>query len=194
MAPNPSAGRPGFALLSAVAGLVVMVVLAALVVVPLMAVTTDQQRAEKTLTLLSGLTDRERWAIMKFQEVINRSPGSLTHLSAAPASTETDLCGSSYGNAVNQWEPVADRLHVDTGMPTPMGTIDDALVPLTVGGNRYLVVQIPNARIEDAQRLDALADDPTGASTGRLRWVVTDAAQGLVTVQWLMEVTGNLAC
>jgi type II secretory pathway pseudopilin PulG len=188
VAPTPAAGRPGFALLAAVAGLVVMVVLGALVVVPLLAVTTDQQRAERTLALLSDLTDRDRWAIMKFQEVVERSPRFLTHLSAPIAGNDPDLCGNTYGNTAGEWEPTADRVHLDTGVPTPMGTIDNQLVPLTIGAQKYLVVRIPGVRIEDARRLDALGDESTGESAGRVRWVVTDAAQGLVTVQWLTPV------
>lgn len=177
------AGRAGAAALATVLGLVTIALLAAVVVLPLYENAVVQRRIDRTHAFLVSLTDTPLRQMQRFVTNHGTPPGQMVHLSTQ-IGTGTSACGTSYGNT-GGWEPHVDRHYLATGVPTPLGTIQNALVRV---GNEVMV-QIPNTRLLDAERFDQRVDDPTGSTTGRVRWVVTDATQALVSLRWVTPFT-----
>jgi hypothetical protein len=182
--------RPGFAALAAVLGLVAIGVIGTLAVLPLVETIAEQGRVEQTTDFLVNLTDTPKQGLQKFLADVGTAPGRMTHLSEEISSGQPDACGGTYNNGnVNGWQPVSNRVFVSSGVPTRLGIIDNVLVHLAEGGQNYVVLEIADVLLEDAQRMDVVADNPTGQTTGRVRWVVSDATQELVTLQWLVPFT-----
>lgn len=177
-----SAGRRGAAALITVVGLVTVGLLSAVAVLPLYETSVVHRRIDHTHEFLVHLTDTQNRAMQRFVGIHGQPPRLMTHLSSAPSGQ--GACGSSYGST-GDWEPHVDRHYLATGVPTPLGTIDDTLV--RVGAE--VMVAFSNIRLSDAERFDRWVDDPTGSTTGRVRWVVTDATQELVSLRWVTPFT-----
>ena len=179
----------GFAALAAVIGLVAIGVIGTLAVLPLVETIAEQDRVEQTHDFLVNLTDAPKQGLQKFLADVGRPPGQMTHLSQAITGSDLSLCGSSYGNGrAGSWQPVSNRIFVATGVPTRLGIIRNTLVHIP-GAQEYLAMEIADVLLEDAQRMDVIVDNPTGATTGRVRWITSDAAQALVTLRWLVPIT-----
>lgn len=183
--------RPGFAALAAVIALVAIGLIGTLAVLPLVETIAEQDRVEQTHEFLVNLTDLQKQGMQKFLADVTRAPGRMTHLSQEISGSDRDVCGSTYGNGrAGNWQPVSNRIFVATGVPTRLGIIRDPLVHIDDGANEYVALEIADVLLEDAQRMDVIVDNPTGADTGRVRWVVTDATQALVNLRWLVPFDG----
>ena len=183
--------RSGFAGLAAVIGLVAIGVIGTLAVLPLVETIAEQDRVEHTHDFLVNLTDEQKQGMQKFLADVTRAPGLMTHLSQEITGGDLDVCGRTYGNGrAGNWQPVANRIFVTTGVPTRLGTIRNPLVHVDDGANEYAALEIADVLLEDAQRMDVIVDNPTGATTGRVRWITSNATQELVTLRWLVPFDG----
>jgi hypothetical protein len=181
--PSPYSRRPGFAAVAAVLALVTIGLVGAIAVLPLIEVATEQARVEQTHNYLVRLTDVEKRGMQKFVELLVSPPSQMVHLSTAPGNV-AGACGVNYTDP-GEWEPLSDRVFVASGVPTPIGIISNHLVRV---GNEVMV-EIAGVRLADAERLDMLADDTPDGAAGRVRWIVTDAAQELVALRWVTPFT-----
>lgn len=179
--------RRGVAALATVVALVAVGLLGAIVVLPLYENAVTQRRIEQTVEYLVSLTDTDKRGMWKFVfDLHGQPPGQMLHLSSQIDGSSLGACGTTYDDAA-EWEPQADRVFLATGVPTPIGTINNALVRV---GNEVMV-EIANVRLADAERMDVMVDDPAGAGAmaGRVRWVMSDAEQELVSLRWVTPFT-----
>jgi hypothetical protein len=181
---GPRRSRDGAAVLVTVIALVTIGLLGAVAVLPLVENAVDRRRLDQTLEYLVRLTDVDKRGMQKFVETQLQPPSQLIHMSVPITGSETGACGGTYDSA-DDWEPLADRTWLAAGVPTPIGTIGNALVRV----GEEVMLELTDVRLADAERLDVMVDAPAGGTTGRVRWVVTDAVQELVSLRWVTPFT-----
>jgi prepilin-type N-terminal cleavage/methylation domain-containing protein len=196
--------RRGFTLVEITVAAVIVAVLAA-VTVPSMISYLEFQDVRATrdmfLMLRDGITNSATGANAFYQKVGTTYPGRLSELTAAistAAATNPNSCGTAFtATQVTAWNsngPFVSTLIPRTGLPSPLGLIDDVLVrapnSATAG---TLAIRMLGQPLAVAQELDNLIDPlATGigdlGAAGSLRYVANGA---LYDISYLVPVVNK---
>lgn len=193
-------GRPGYALLMVLVGLIGVSLVVAVAITPHVAQIRDQWRVEHTIDRLALLTDGET-AIRRFRADLLAYPGALSHLSRAITASDRSLCGTSYTSTqVDDWGGrYAGRLYVPEGIPLDIGMLQDTLEydpgtpvgmlqeTLENEGGPAMVLVVNLVREEQARHVDRRTDGSADGAAGRVRYTAADA-EGRVTLHWRTPV------
>jgi prepilin-type N-terminal cleavage/methylation domain-containing protein len=181
--------RRGFTLLEITVAAVIVAVLAA-VTVPSMISYLEFQDIKTTrdmlFTLRDAITNPATGANAFYQKVGTVYPGRLAELSApitTVAASNPNSCGNVFTAAqVTAWNtngPFVNMVIPTTGLPTPIGLIENVMVrtpnSATAG---TLAIKMLAQPLANAQELDYLIDANAsgvgdGAAAGSLRWTGT---------------------
>lgn len=113
-----------------------------------------------------------------FSQRMFSDPGRISQLvapiQARDATNYPDACGFGYNNQQEgrwvQWGPFLGRnFDPAVGLATPIGTVNDDFVRVSIAGQVYLMVVINQADLSDITMLDQF-DDSDGATAGKVRW------------------------
>lgn len=180
-------GRPGYALLMGVIGLVAISLMVAMAVTPNLAQARDQWRVEQTIEHLAWLTDSDA-AIFRFNADLLAYPGTLSHLSGPITESDATLCGNAYDAVqTDDWAGrYAGRIYLEAGTPLPTGILQDTLE--YDAGGPAMVLEVDLVREEQARRIDRRVDGSADGTAGRVRYGSADA-EGLVTMKWRTTVS-----
>lgn len=188
--PEYSTRRSGFSLLEIIIALAIMVMLAA-VVTPAVVGTLDRARIDRSTETLDALIA----GLLEFRDDINMFPSQLAHLTEPIDGSQQNSCGQNYptfpppSNVLNRWEgPYVNRAVPPTGLPTPIGTVQNALQRIPAASNpAVLRINVPTVTFEDVTLLNNAVDGDGSGTTGTVRWTGPDA-QGLVTLHYVLNV------
>jgi type II secretory pathway pseudopilin PulG len=173
---RPPRDTDGFALLTTLVMMAVVVTLAAVIVVNLRGIEEerDVQSTFQDLQLFDA-------AITNIFLAASRYPLQLSHLAQPPTAADKNSCGVAWdpAHSVN-WQTkspfgpfYAKRLMpLRTGFPLSIGIAMDTFVRVPAGaaGAGTLTIRIPAVSFYQAAALDTLFDAGNGAGAGKIRW------------------------
>lgn len=163
--------------------------IAAAVVAISAATGAEQGRVLRAQAFLEGLT-RPRTGIILFRDDVHqKTPGALSHLSFPITTAGRDVCGGFYTAAdADEWSGrYAPRVYPTTGTPIGIGIANDTLELEAIGSAHQAIVRVQAVSEEEARRLDARVDSADGSATGTVRWT-TVGSDGTVTVRWVIAL------
>lgn len=190
--------RKGFALLTIVVVVAVVLTLGAVVVASLRSAEGQSQAEEAAADLRlidAGLT--------AFWQAASRYPLQLSHLSTPPTTADKESCGGAWNSGwSNNWQTKSPFgpfyrkrvIPIGTGFDLGIGLALDTMVrvPATTSGPGTLRIRIVGASEADAVELDELIDASDGAGAGKIRW--TAAVNGLVDTLNFIHTRANNSC
>ena len=195
---NAQAGRHGFTLLEITVALIIVLVLAA-VTVPTLISSLEFQKISDTRDQLVELSDAvSNPGGTGFFNRVTRYPGRVSELSqpiTTVVANHPNSCGLAFSNAqVGNWTsfgPFLNTFIPTTGLPVPMGRIEEILVRTPAGGGAgTLAFRMLDVRTSEAIELDYLMDASDGLLAGTVRWVtpsVTGGA-GYADISYLISI------
>ncbi|GBD31291.1 MAG: hypothetical protein KatS3mg081_0993 [Gemmatimonadales bacterium] len=162
--------------------LVVLVILAALAAVLVPAVINQVGKADVS-QLATDLRSIKR-AIEAFAADVERLPGDLEDLTAAPTLTDSTIDGVAYPARLRaRWAgPYLDRAITDGGsLRTGFGgaILDDFATVTAENGVTYLTVRVAGISLANFYQVDQVIDGDTAAGAGMARWVMGDTLKFL---------------
>ena len=163
--------------------------IAAAVVAISAATGAEQVRLRRAQAFLEGLTSPRTGIILFRDDVHQKTPGALSHLSFPITAGDKDVCGRFYtaGDA-DEWSGrYAPRVYPATGTPIGIGIANDTLELEAIGSAHQAIARVEAVSEEEARRLDARVDSGDGSATGTVRWT-TVASDGTVTVRWVIAL------
>ena len=172
---RPVRDTDGFALLTTLVMMAVVVTLAAVIIVNLRGIEEerDVQSTYQDLLLLDA-------AITNSFLAATRYPLQLSHLAQPPTAADKNSCGTAWDPAHStNWQTkspfgpfYAKRLiPLRTGFPLSIGIAMDTFVRVPAGtGAGTLTIRIPAVSFYQASALDTLFDAGNGAGAGKIRW------------------------
>jgi prepilin-type N-terminal cleavage/methylation domain-containing protein len=187
---RPGTRRRGFSLLEVVVALLIIAILAAVVATTVAGRVRTGASAAFAQTF-SALSD----AILEFRADVRRYPTHLNYLSAAPPSTEKDLCSQGVPSSYrSNWRgPYVKSAITTSGLVVSSATIRDSLEldpagPYTVSTTGALVMVASNVDSTVANALELRYDGNSNFSSGVIRYTVTSSGQG--TLKFALPVRG----
>lgn len=185
--------RSGLSLVEVAVAVVVLFLLAGSALPGLVA-PRDRARVDGAVLELQRITD----AMSTMRGDNQDWPGRLSHLARPIALGERNVCGDGSNQGtyragkVNNWAgPYLDRMVPVAGLDIGIGMVRDSVVREPIAGNEaYLVLEILDVTVEDALELSRRVDGNVSATAGTVQWAVTDAAAGLVQVEYRRPIRG----
>jgi type II secretory pathway pseudopilin PulG len=188
----------GFALLTTLVMLAVVVTLAAVMVVNLRGIEEerDVQSTFADLTLLDAAIENEFLASSRY--VLQ-----LAHLAQPPTAADKNSCGAAWNIAhSSNWQTkspfgpfyVKRFIPVGTGFPLGIGLAMDTMVrvPATTTGAGTLTIRILAVTLNQAAALDTLFDTGNGAGAGKIQWTAP-VSERIDTLKFV-HTRGNTSC
>lgn len=193
--------RRGFTLVEVTVALMIVLILAA-VTIPSLISSSDFQDIKDTRDRLVELKNAVSNASNTgFYDKVAMYPGRLSELSqpiVASNAGYVNSCGGQFAGAqVTSWNnagPFIDTFIPTTGMPVPIGVVDNVLVrnptTATAGTLAFRILAVPTP---EATELDYLIDNSDGNAAGSLRWVTPSATAGAgyADISYLMSIAAK---
>lgn len=192
--------RSGVSLIETLVAVSLIVALATAFLPNLLA-STDRARAQSSALVLEELTDAITTARFDNQDW----PALLSHLTVGITTEDANICGELYrAGKVNNWDgPYHDRVLPSTGLPLPIGTVNDTLVRVIISGDAgppggggggggavaLLKIVVEDVAVEDARELNRVVDADDDPAAGTIRWSGLSGG-GLTTVEWVRTIKG----
>ncbi|HYC53301.1 MAG TPA: prepilin-type N-terminal cleavage/methylation domain-containing protein [Gemmatimonadaceae bacterium] len=178
----------GFALVEVIVALAVLLILAA-VALPQIAGYLDQKRIEQTAEQLVIVRDalfKTGTGSIAFRQAVSASAGRLSQLTIPITTSDRDICGNTYNTGdINRWDDAGPYVNfvidATTGMATPIGLANNAMVRFNDGGTIKSRITWTNASLSDAQALDLHVDGVVNYNAGTVRWTPQNGVNGVVT-------------
>jgi type II secretory pathway pseudopilin PulG len=195
--PSQPAFRSGFALLTVVVAVAVVVTLGAVVAVSLRGMENQRAVEEAAADLL--LFDA---ALTSFRQAAPRYPLQLSHVAAPPTASDKESCGAAWNAAwSSDWQTKAPfgpfyrkrAIPVGTGFDIGIGFVMDTMIRTPAGtGAGTLRIRILRVTESDANDLDAIVDASDGGGAGKVRW--TTVTGGIVDTLNFIHTRANTSC
>lgn len=173
---RPVRDTDGFALLTTLVMMAVVVTLAAVIIVNLRGIEEerDVQSTYEDLLLLDA-------AITNSFLAATRYPLQLSHLAQPPTAADKNSCGAAWNIAHSgNWQTKSPfgpfymkrLIPIGTGFPLSIGVAMDTFVRVPAGatGAGTLTIRIPAVSFYQAAALDTLFDAGNGAGAGKVQW------------------------
>ena len=141
-------------------------------------------------------------AVGRFYTAVSSRPQALRQLTRQIVATDLNSCGEVYRNVQlkddgSVWAgPYLTRVAPSHGdLRLDIGVVKDSLVrtpPVAANnndpGNR--VIRVESVQEHEARALDRRVDGSVNEASGKIRWAMPPSADGFVTVEYTMAVTG----
>lgn len=185
--------RAAFTVLEAIAGLAVLAVVGAIVVVSL----SDVQRASRVTADIAVLRDLTG-ALMKFDTGVTVFPLSLLHLTTRPLPTNFDSCGNVFGATnVTNWANSGPFYSqpIDGPVALEVGTISTSLIrvgptlPATTAA-AILQITVSASDLDDAIEINSQVDNDPLVSNASTTGIVRFPSPYMGTFTWNVAVRG----